>query len=222
MPHGSIKTNTTLLHKYATNGDTAATEHNRASHDIPDGWKPASRDIPHATTTPIPTTNKQHTMLTTPCPSHADVSLVVMSMCLSLTLALSFFLARLLSVFINLSEPLPLHSPLFRVGPDFTIVGTPTTTCTPPTILIVGTQCVIPTAVTPGTRAPRVMVAQAAGLARHPRPIYKGGVAWHVVACHIMYVKFVQRVCCNPSHTLQYSSNSSSITTYLFLLFTRL
>ena len=51
-----------------TNGDTAATEHNRASHDIPDGWKPASRDIPHATTTPIPTTNKHHTMLTTPCP----------------------------------------------------------------------------------------------------------------------------------------------------------
>ena len=116
---------------------------------------------------------------------------------LSHSRALSFSLARLLAVFINLSEPLPLHSPLFRVGPYCTIVGTPTTTRTPPTILIAGhPRCVIPTAVTPGTRAPRVTVAQAAALARHPRPIYKGGVDWHVVACHIMYVKFVQCLCC--------------------------
>ena len=128
-------------------------------------------------------------MLMSPC-CYVKVSL-------SHSRALSFSLARLLAVFINLSEPLPLHSPLFRVGPYCTIVGTPTTTRTPPTILIAGhPRCVIPTAVTPGTRAPRVMVAQAAALARHPRPIYKGGVAWHVVACHIMYVKFVHCLCC--------------------------
>ena len=135
--------------------------------------------------------------------------------------------SRLLSVFINLSEPLPLHSPLARVGPDCTIVGTPTTTWTPPTILIVGhPRCVIPTAVTPGTRAPRVTVAHAAALARHPRPIYKGGPAWHVVACHIMYVKFPNACAVNEvdkscgvlgpvlsSITLQYSRSSSTTTT---------
>ena len=68
-----------------TNGDTAATEHNRANHDIPDGWKPASRDIPHATTTPIPTTNKHHTMLE---------ALLLLCQCVSLSLSRSLVLSR--------------------------------------------------------------------------------------------------------------------------------